>query len=509
MTAHDRPPASPSLSADTQPERPGLRHLSQGRLRASISGVAWSFLGVTTTTLIGIVVYVVTSRALAPSDFGLIAFGSSIVLLGSVVLPSGFGTALIQREEVTEGHLQSVFWLCAVIGCAVYVGLVLGAGWIAQLTNTSEVALVLAPLGIRLLSDSLSIVPAALLFRRMQFRAFAIRSMVANALGGTICLVMVWLGAGFWALVAAQVIGSVVNLIVVWSSAGWRPRWEFKFGCIRELMAFGLSSTGTRIVNEVRIDQFLIGMVAGPTVLGLYFFARRLFSLLIDLTVGIFSPVANVLFASTQSEPEKARQAFQLGGFVAASVGLPLLAAMMVMADTAITLVFGDHWNDAIFAVQTLMASGLLAVLGIVQGGLINGRGYAGWWLAYQFALQVAAVPLIVLLYPLYGFNGMMVGMASVVILLWPLSLHKALTLLDLSLQDYLVNLAGPVLATALMSVAIVALPLLAPELSGLARFGAEFAIGSVVYLVSLAIISRRHLKVLVEALRRRHEALG
>ena len=507
MTALDPPPTATDLPVDTGMERPGLRHLSHGRLRASISGVAWSLLSVTTSTVMGIVVYVVTSRVLAPSDFGLVAFGSSIILLGSCVVPFGFGTALTQREQVTEEHLHSVFWLCAVAGCAVYALLIVTASWLADLTNTEGLALVLAPLGMRLLSDSLSVVPAALLFRRMLFRAFAIRSMIANGLGGIICLAMVWAGAGLWALVTAQVLGSVVNLIVVWGSAGWLPRLVFRPDRVRELAAFGISSTGTRIVNELRVDHFLIGMVAGPSILGLYFFARRLFYLLLDLTAGVFSPVANVLFASTQSEPEKARQAFQMGGFVVTAVGLPLFAGMLAVADTAVPLVFGSQWSEAVTAVRILTVSGLLAVLGIVQAGLINGRGYAGWWLGYQATLQFATVPVVILLYPFYGLNGIVGGMAAVSVLLWPVSTQKALALLHLPVRAYLANLAGPVVATTVMWAAVSALPYLQPHLTGMARLLAEIAVGFGIYCSCLLFLSRRHMLDILGALQRRKNA--
>jgi O-antigen/teichoic acid export membrane protein len=509
MATPDMPPASPDRTTIVEHERPGLRHLSEGRLKASVAGVAWSFLSVATTTIMGVLVYVVTSRLLAPSDFGLVAFGSSIVLLASCVVPFGFGTALTQREEVTEDHLQSVFWLCAISGCSVYALLVVTAGWLAEVTGTDGLVVVLAPLGIRLLSDSLSVAPAALLFRRMLFRAFAIRTMIANGLGGVICLAMVWAGAGFWALVTAQVIGSVVNLVVVWGSAGWLPKLRFKTECIKDLMAFGLSSTGTRIVNELRLDNFLIGIVAGPAVLGLYFFARRLFQLLIDLTAGVFAPVANILFASTQTEPDKARQAFQTGGFVVAVVGLPLFAGLSVVADTAIPLVFGEQWREAIFAVRALTISGLVGVLGIVQAGLINGRGFAGWWLGYQAALQLTTVLVVLVLYPLNGLNGIVTGMAVVSILLWPVSLRKSLDILELPFWDYFWNLAGPMTATAIMTLAIYLLPAMAPDLTGVTSLMAEVVLAIVVYALSLVVISKRQIVTVLDAVRRRNAAMS
>lgn len=493
----DAPPLNPAGASP-------LSHLRQGRVRASVSGVAWSLVTVALSTGLGLIVYVVTSRALQPDDFGLVAFGLGIVMFVSCLVPFGFGGALTQRGELSEAHLDSVFWLCTLAALAAYGALLLAALPLERLTGTPGLAPVLAAVGTRIVWDSLTIVPTAVVLRRMSYRTFALRSGLAYALGGMICLLLVWWGAGHWALVASQVVGSFITAAVMLASCGWRPRLVLDRGSLRQLASFGLFSSGVRAITEMRLDQIVLGLLAGPVALGLYFFARRLWQLLLDFTVGVFSPVTSVLFASMQNEPEKAREAFLLTAFVVATAGLPLFAGLVAVAETAIPLVFGEHWRDAVLPLQALSVIGLAAVVGVVQATLINGQGHAGWWLGYQSVGQLGNVLVVLLVYPSHGLVGVTVAMAALTFLIWPVSIRKTLRLLDLSFAAYARSLAGPVLATAIMFLAIKLLPSIGLELTGWPRLGAEVGTGVVAYSLATILLSGPDLRRIAIVLRNR-----
>lgn len=486
-----------------EPLEPSHGHLRAGRSRASVAGVAWNLVNVLMGTGLSTLVFVVASRVLSPGDFGVVALALSLVMLVSCLVPLGFGEALVQRAEVTPDHLDAVFWLCGAAGLALYAVVVLGAPLLAGLAQAPAVAPVLPLVGLRLPFDALAAVPAALLARRMNYRAFALRTALANGLGAAVCLAMVWAGFGFWALAASQVVSSAATLAVVTAVSGWRPRPRLGASALRDLRAFGLAATGTRAISEMRLDQILLGALAGPAVLGLYFFARRLFQMLNDLSVGVFSPVTGVLFASMQGEPEKARQAFLAAGFAAMLVGLPMFGGLIVVADTAVPVVFGAQWADAVVAVRGMSAIGLMAVVGIVQASLINGRGHAGWWLAYQGTSQLLSAPIVLVAYPLGGLDAVMAALVLRTLLLWPLSVRKTLRLLDLPLRAYLGSLWGPAAATLAMAAAVEAVPWAWPGLDGAARLGVEIGVGAAAYVVAAVLLAGGRIRALVDGARR------
>ena len=274
-----------------------LGHLSQGRTRASVSGVFWSFVQVGFGTVLAAVVFAIVSRVLSPEDFGAVSMATAIVLIASAIAPIAFGEALIQREEIDSRHLDSAFWFTTVFCLAFYAVLAFGAPLIGRLVGAGSIAVILPVLALRLIFEGLLAVPFALVTRRMQFRYIAFRTIIANGLGAVVCLLLAFQGYALWALVLQQLTTSLANLVVTAIAAQWRPGFALSLSALRDLRYFGLYAMGNRMMNQARIDQFLMGLVLGPAALGLYFFAQKLTEMLRNLTVGMFSPVSNVLFA--------------------------------------------------------------------------------------------------------------------------------------------------------------------------------------------------------------------
>ncbi|NJM84567.1 MAG: oligosaccharide flippase family protein [Tabrizicola sp.] len=280
--------------------------------------------------------------------------------------------------------------------------------------------------------------------------------------------------------------------MVMMPAARWWPGVAVTRTATRDLWRFGIFSSGNRLLNEMRLDQLLVGLLGGPVMLGLFFFARRLFQMLSDLTVGVFSPVSNVLFASMQGEPEKRRRAFLIASYAATGVALPTFVGLFVLADTAVPLVFGRQWTDAVTAVQGFAVIGMMAGLGIVQAALIRSHGRADWWFWYQAGVQLSALPLIALLYP-YGLGVVMVALALRTILLWPLTIRMTLGILDMQLPPYINSLRGPIGGSIVMAVVMHVIPqLLGQGLSAVSVLAAQMLIGTAVYLTTMAGLSWR-----------------
>ena len=200
-------------------------------------------------------------------------------------------------------------------------------------------------------------------------------------------------------------------------------------------------------VDQARIDQFLMGLVLGPAALGLYFFAQKLTEMLRNLTVGMFSPVSNVLFASLQSDVEKRRIAFTKALFAVGAFNLPVFGGLIALAPTAVPTVFGSQWTEAIPAVQALAVMGILGGIGTLQAAVIRNLGESGWWFWFQTGLRLTEFALILAVFPL-GLNAVIAASLIRMVLIWPLSVRKTRVMLDLERGAYLTTLAAPAAAT-------------------------------------------------------------
>lgn len=477
--------------SDREPD--ALAHLSTGRARAAMYGVLWSILNIAMATLLAAGVFLVTSRFLLPADFGAVAFAASIITIVAVLIPTAFGEALVQRKTLEPGHLDTLFWVTFLSASLGYVLLLASSPAIARWSGVPMLEWVLPVLAIRLIFDALLTVPASLIVRRMQFRAVAVRTTIANGIGAIVCLAMVLWGYALWALVASQIITSLTALLVALAGAQWRPGLKVRWQSLRDLLGFGGYAMGGRILNELRIDQFLLGVLLGPVVLGLFYFGRRLFQMLKDLTVGAFSPVSNVLLASLQGEEDKQRRAYLVASYASAALAFPMFAGLMAVAPMAVPWAFGPQWQDAVFAVQCFCVLGMLAGLGQMQAALIRNLGRPDWWFWYQAVVQLSTIPIVLAFYRL-GLDAVMIAIVLRTLFLWPHSVLMAQRLLEMPLWNYIRSLQGPAVGAAAMVIWVVLLPRIWPDAPVGLVLLAQIVSGAVVYGLVLALTSFRPL---------------
>src|SRR5829696_894578 len=195
-----------------------------GLQQKAVKGIFWSFVqkwgraGVTTIT------FVILSRLLAPEAFGLVALATAFTVFIELFLDQGFGSAIVQREKLDPEHLDTAFWLNVLTSILMTGGLIAVSGLLGALFEEPRLASVLRWLSITLILSGLSSTQISILQRKLAFKEFAIRSMVANAVGGIVGVIMAFSGYGVWSLVGQDVASGVVRAIILWRSSDWRPR---------------------------------------------------------------------------------------------------------------------------------------------------------------------------------------------------------------------------------------------------------------------------------------------
>ncbi|MES2144164.1 MAG: oligosaccharide flippase family protein, partial [Pseudomonadota bacterium] len=106
-------------------------HLRSGHARAAMSGSFRSLVNILVATVITAAVFLVASRFLSPGDFGIVALAASIVILTSCAITIAFGDALVQRADLRDDNLDTVFWACVGFATLLYAALWISTPMIA------------------------------------------------------------------------------------------------------------------------------------------------------------------------------------------------------------------------------------------------------------------------------------------------------------------------------------------------------------------------------------------
>ncbi|UJW87440.1 lipopolysaccharide biosynthesis protein [Devosia sp. SL43] len=484
-----------SVTGQTTPEA-RYDHLKTGRTRAAIVGLLWSLLSGFAPAAIGALVFLATSRALGPAEFGTVALAATITTIASALVPVGFGDALVQRAEITRDHLDTVFWLCFGVAALVYAGVVVAAVPFADAFGTPELKLLIPLLGLKVFFDLLGAVPNALLTRAMAFQKLAVRTTIASLAAAAICIVLLLLNYGLWALAFSQLASSLIACAASMLSARWAPRFSFRTTALRDLSRFGLFSSGQRALQTINLEQVLIGSLLGTSMLGLFSFARRIFQLISDLIASPLNAVSYPLLSSLQKEPGKLRDAYIFATLASSIFSFPLFIGMAAVADDLIPIAFGDHWGDAVGAVRAFCAMGLLTSVGVLQSSLIRSQGQAGLWLFYMLARQAMTI-LYIIFFHNWGLDALVTAIAIQSFLMWLPAVHMVMRLLNISLVTYFKPFVAPALAAAAMFVAVSAIKEVLPG-DAVIRLLASIGGGALVYIAVLALAARSQLSRIV-----------
>lgn len=456
-------------------------------------GAVWATVEVWGIVLLQLLAFTLLARLVGPEAYGLVALAMAFVLVPqNLLVHGGWIEALVQRPELSRAEVDSVFWLLAGLGLASALLLLALAPWASSWFGLPELGPLLAALSVCPLLTSLMVVPSGLLQRRLALAPLALRSILGVGIGGVVAVPLALAGAGPWALVANEIAWPLAGVVVLGLAAGHRPRPAFSSRDLRAIGRFALGITGTQLVTlgELLVPRLLLGWLAGPTAVGLWGLARKLFELSAELVSRPALRVALPGFARLSHDPARLSEGLATAVELTALLAVPGYLMGFVLAPDLVALVFGEPWREAGEALRLLTALGPLVPPALLLGSAFQAAGRADLVLALA---AVGALLLLGLLAALgtWGVAGVALALALRGWLLFPLRLALARRALGLSIGAVLRPLLPILLAGTAMLAAMLALRGLLDEPASLAGVGLAVGCGTIAYLLTLGFVAR------------------
>lgn len=313
--------------------------------------------------LISMVATVVLARLLTPQDYGLVGMVAVVIGFVSMFKDLGLSTATIQRAEINNAQISTLFWINLALSLAVMLVTAAIAPVIARFYHEPRLVSITLAYGCGFLLAGLTVQHEALLRRQMRFTALAGAEVFSILAGVVTAILMAWSGAGYWSLVGGALSMNLAYLMGIWILCGWRPGLPVRNAGVRSMLVFGGNFTGFSIVNYFarNLDNMLIGWWWGAAALGLYAKAYQLLLLPLDQINSPISAVAVPVLSRLVDSPDRYRQAYLRILEKIAIMTMPLMAFMIVTSDWLVLLLLGPKW----IGVSRIFA--LLAIAGFVQ----------------------------------------------------------------------------------------------------------------------------------------------
>ena len=357
----------------------------------AVTGVLWSALEKWGGKLFSLLVFLLLARLLAPADFGLIALAGVFVSFAQVVVAQGLAEAVIQRDELEPGHLDTAFWINLGTGVVATALTLLLADSVAAVLRTPDLGPIVRALSPLFVLGALNAVQTALMRRDLAFPKLAARTLGSSVVGGVVGLAMAMSGYGVWSLVGQQLAAKTAEVVLLWGMSRWRPGLQASVRHARDLASFSVNSVGINLLSFLsqRSDDLLIGYVLGPVALGYYTVAYRVLSTLLDVLTGVTRQVAFPVFSRLQQEPERLLRAFYGATRYTAFAAFPVFFALAALAPEVIPTAFGAQWTPSVPVMQWLAVGGAVSSVTFFNGSVLLAVGRPSWSL-FAMAVSVA-----------------------------------------------------------------------------------------------------------------------
>ncbi len=419
--------------------------------KKTLFGIGWNIIGQIGYQVLNISITIILARILAPEIFGLVAMVTIFTGYANILINFGFSIAIIQKKELSQLALNSMFWTTVGIGIIVFLITCLLSPFIAKLYDDERLILITIAIASSFIFSALNVVQDALFVRDLDFKSLTIRKMGALFISGLVAIPLAVWGFSYWSLVAQKVSVVVATTFFLWSLSKWRPKFEFSFSALKSV--FNLS--GSIFVNSTfsyfanNFDNYYIGKYFSPFDLGIY---SKSFSLISLPTTNISQVLTSVLlpaFSKIQDEKSK------VGGYYLnitkfiLFITIPLMIVVFLASEPIILLLFGEKWVAAAPFFRIFSFSGILASYNTLTGTVVISQGRDDL-INLGTILKRPSVVVGILIGSTFGVMGIAVGKLCADCFNTGVTLHQINKAVALKKRQQLINMLPPIMFSAI-----------------------------------------------------------
>ena len=347
--------------------------------KKTITGLTWSGAAQVVKQFSQFIIVAILARLLSPDDFGLLGMATVFTYFISIFNEMGISSALIQKQDLSDIHYSSVFWLNIVTGILLTVVTIVIAPLISDFYDKPMLLNILKVISVSFIVASVGVVQQTILTQKMEFRKLAVIEISSLIVGGVIGIGCAYKGLGVWSLVFQLVAFTATNALLLWSFSEWRPKFLFSLNAIKDIFHFSMNMTGFTVVNYFsrNIDYLLIGKFLGAQALGYYTLAYKLMIYPLMNVSWVISKVMFPAFSQIQGNLQKVRDAYTRMIKAISLVTFPMMLVLFVITNEFIVIFFGGKWQPVIPLIRILCFCGIIQSINTTVGNIILSQGRA------------------------------------------------------------------------------------------------------------------------------------
>lgn len=322
----------------------------------------------------------------------------------------GLNSAIIQKKEVSQLELSTVFYLNLAIALLLTASCFLMADTLANFYNQPAIKPIFRTLSLLFLLNGLGVVSSSLLNRRLDFKTNSILTLIAVAISGAVGIWLAYNGYGVWALVVQQLLSSFLLTILIFSYVRWRPSFIFRLLAISDLWKYSNKLLLSSIVDVLfaRMDVLLIGKLFNATILGHYTRAQAMDAMVKQITANSFLGALFPFIAKHQDDKAYLKEIYLRYLHIIAFLAVGLSVTLFVIIKSLFIVLFTERWLYAASLFQIMVIGSFIAPISGLMLNMLTGTGATAAFLRLEVQKKLILIPAYVI--------GLLLGIKSFII---------------------------------------------------------------------------------------------
>ena len=462
--------------------------------RKAISALKWATASKLVVQIVSWAGTLVVIRLLTPQDYGLMAKVAVVIAISGAIAELGLGAAIVRAVDTARDDLRKIYGVSLLFGASITAALVASAPLLSRLFQEPRLTWPIAGASLQIIVGAAAIIPSALATRDLSFRRLAKIEMAAGVTGIAATLLLALLGAGVWALVLGTLFGAIVRTAAL-LTVGERVRPLFSLRGIGEHLKFGLTLVGNRVSYFIVVQSdVLIGSAfLSTTEIGQYSVALQIATLPMAKVMGTINDITLPVVAQQRGDLARVRQAVLRSLGVISLIAFPVIWGISAVAPELVRVLFGPKWLQAVPALAILPLVVPIRMVCSVMFSASLALGHRQLDLRNTI-INFVLIPGGFFIGAHWGLVGLCLSWLVSVPIAYAFSVPAVLRFIGIRAFDLLAECGPPAAAAAVMYGAIWALRPMMVDLPAFVTLGALSTLGAAVYIVAMALISRRHL---------------
>lgn len=319
------------------------------------SGATYTFFFKYLSVFIQILTTSVMARLLTPSEFGIYVAVFVIIYFFQLLSDSGIAASIIQRKDLTESEIFSLFLISLLIGLVLSVSFLTLSPLIAAFYKNNVYYKITPLLTIALFFYTAHLIPWALLYRKKKFKTIGIVQTIVQIVPAILGIYLAFNNFSYYSLVYQSIFQSILKFILVlYLSPVIVSKLDFRI--VKKIFRYSLFKSMYDIINYIarNLDNLLIGKFLGMNPLGFYDKAYKLMLLPINSLADVVSQVLHPILSEHQTDHTLLNDVYIKLIKYFSLLGISLSIYLFFSAKEIIFIIFGNQWSNSIIPFKYL-----------------------------------------------------------------------------------------------------------------------------------------------------------